>query len=52
MSLVLFNLLAQIIFYKKVYNVGGTGRFAKGLMNDCKIYDYALSDDEMNALLL
>ena len=33
-------------------NVGGTGRFAKGLMNDCKIYNYALSDDEMNALLL
>lgn len=33
-------------------NVGGTGRFAKGLMNDCKIYDYALSDDEMNTLLL
>ena len=32
-------------------NVGGTGRFAKGLMNDCKIYNYALSDDEMNALL-
>ena len=33
-------------------NVGGTGRFAQGLMNDCKIYNYALSDDEMNALLL
>lgn len=33
-------------------NVGSTGRFAKGLMNDCKIYNYALSDDEMNALLL
>lgn len=34
------------------YTVGGTGRFAKGLMNDCKIYNYALSDDEMNVLLL
>ena len=29
-------------------NVGGTGRFAKGIMNDCKIYNYALSDEEMN----
>ena len=33
-------------------NVGGTGRFAKGLLNDCKIYDYAISDEEMNAMLL
>jgi hypothetical protein len=33
-------------------NVGGTGRFAKGILNDCKIYNCALSDDEMNALLL
>ena len=33
-------------------NVGGTGRFVKGLLNDCKIYDYALSDEEMNAMLL
>ena len=32
-------------------NVGGTGRFAKGLLNDCKIYNYAVSDEEMNALL-
>ena len=33
-------------------NVGGTGRFAKGVLNDCKIYNYAISDDEMNELLL
>ena len=33
-------------------NVGGTGRFAKGILNDCKIYNYALSDEEMNELLL
>ena len=32
--------------------LGGTGRFAKGIMNDCKIYNYALSDEEMEALLL
>ena len=33
-------------------NVGGTGRFAKGIMNDCKIYNYALSDEQINELLL
>ena len=33
-------------------NVGGTGRFAKGIMNDCKIYNYALSDEQVNELLL
>ena len=33
-------------------NVGGTGRFAKGVLNDCKIYNYAISDSEMNELLL
>lgn len=32
-------------------NVGGTGRFAKGLLNDCKIYNYALSDEQMEELL-
>ena len=32
-------------------NVGGTGRFAKGLLNDCKIYNYAISDAEMNEWL-
>ena len=33
-------------------NVGGSGRFAKGVMNDCKIYNYAISDEEMEELLL
>ena len=33
-------------------NVGGSGRFAKGILNDCKIYNYAISDEEMNELLL
>lgn len=33
-------------------NVGGTGRFAKGILNDCKVYNCALSDEEINALLL
>ena len=32
-------------------NVGGTGRFAKGIMNDCKVYNYALSDEQVNELL-
>jgi hypothetical protein len=33
-------------------NTNGTGRFAKGVLNDCKIYNYAVSDEEMNELLL
>jgi hypothetical protein len=33
-------------------NIGGTGRFAKGVMNDCKVYNYALSDEEVEELLL
>lgn len=33
-------------------NVGGTGRFAKGIMNDCKVYNYALSDEQINELLV
>ena len=33
-------------------NVGGTGRFAKGLLNDCKIYNYAISDMQMEEFLL
>ena len=33
-------------------NTGGTGRFALGVLNDCKVYNYAISDDEMNELLL
>ena len=33
-------------------NVNGTGRFAKGILNDCKIYNYAISDETLNELLL
>ena len=33
-------------------NVGGSGRFAKGIMNDCKIYNYAITDETMEELLL
>lgn len=33
-------------------NIGVSGRYAKGVLNDCKIYNYAISDDEMNELLL
>lgn len=33
-------------------NVGGTGRFAKGILNDCKIYNYALSDEQVRELLV
>ena len=32
-------------------NIGGTGRFAKGLLNDCKIYNYAISDGKITELL-
>lgn len=32
-------------------NTGGTGRFAKGIMNDCKVYNYALSDEEIQNLI-
>ena len=33
-------------------NVNGTGRFAKGILNDCKIYNVALTDEELNEFLL
>jgi hypothetical protein len=33
-------------------NVGGTGRFAKGILNNCRIYDYALDDATMEELLI
>ena len=33
-------------------NVGGSGRFAKGILNDCKIYNYAITDEVMEELLL
>ena len=32
-------------------NVNGTGRFAKGILNDCKIYNVALTDEELNEFL-
>ena len=33
-------------------NVNGTGRFAKGILNDCKIYGNALTDEQVEAFLL
>ena len=33
-------------------NVNGTGRFARGLLNDCKIYNYAITDAQMEEILL
>jgi hypothetical protein len=32
-------------------NTNGTGRFAKGVLNDCCIYNIALTDDQINAWL-
>ena len=32
--------------------LGTTGRFAKGIMNDCKIYNCALTDEQISELLL
>jgi hypothetical protein len=32
-------------------NVNGTGRFAKGILNDCKIYNYAVDNEAINNLL-
>lgn len=32
--------------------LGGTGRFARGIMNDCVIYNYALTDEQIEAILL
>ena len=33
-------------------NVNDTGRFAKGILNDCKIYNIALTDEELNEFLI
>ena len=33
-------------------NVNGTGRFAKGILNDCKIYNIALTDEQIEEYLL
>ena len=32
-------------------NVNGTGRFAKGILNECKIYNVALSDEQITEFL-
>lgn len=32
-------------------NVNGTGRFAQGILNECKIYDVALSDEQLTEFL-
>ena len=32
-------------------NVGGTGRFAKGILNDCRIYNVALTDAQIETWL-
>lgn len=33
-------------------NVNRTGRFAKGILNDCKIYNVALTDEQLEEFLL
>ena len=33
-------------------NVNGTGRFAKGILNDCRVYNVALTDEQVEELLL
>ena len=33
-------------------NVNGTGRFAKGILNDCRIYNIALTDEQLSEFLL
>ena len=33
-------------------NTNGTGRFAKGILNDCRIYNIALTDEQLEAFLL
>lgn len=33
-------------------NVNGTGRFAQGILNDCRIYDIALTDEQLEEFLL
>ena len=32
-------------------NVNGTGRFAKGILNECVVYNVALSDEQINEFL-
>lgn len=33
-------------------NTNGTGRFAKGIMNDCLVYNTALTDEQIQDFLL
>lgn len=33
-------------------NVNGTGRFAQGILNDCRIYNVALTDEQLEDLLV
>ena len=33
-------------------NVNGTGRFAEGILNDCRIYNVALTDEQISDFLL
>lgn len=33
-------------------NVNGTGRFAKGILNDCQIYNIALTDEQIEEFLI
>jgi hypothetical protein len=33
-------------------NINGTGRFAKGILNDCRIYNVALTDEQLEEFLL
>jgi hypothetical protein len=33
-------------------NVNGTGRFAQGILNDCRIYNIALTDEQLEEFLL
>lgn len=33
-------------------NVNGTERFAKGILNDCRIYNVALTDEQIEEYLL
>ena len=33
-------------------NTNGTGRFAKGILNDCRIYNVALTDEQLEEFLL
>lgn len=49
----IFNTIDETLLLGCYQTTDGTkGRFAKGIMNDCKVYDVALSDEEINAFLM